>query len=249
MGNSLSFGGTDLSQYGLTITKRGVPLEFTAESVQLQYKAYANSSLIIPKVIVLDIAVTGSTLAELKTNLDSIKQVLGNRDDAKLILDSLTDRYWWARFRSLAGAISGLVFVGSLSFIAYDSLAYDVAEITHTYDAGDFLADPQTHILTVGGTTRTEPLYTLTAGEALADITFKLENLDTDMELQWKGSLANTDTLKVNVATWAVLKNDVVGMADVSGAFPYLIPGTNNIKITDFGTSSALTVIYRKRYL
>ena len=248
MGNSLSFDGTDLSQYGLTIAKRGMPLEFTAESVQLQHKAYANSSLIIPKVIGLDISVLGASLAELKTNLDSIKQILGNRDDAKLILDSLTDRYWWARFQSLTGVISSLAFMGYLTFIAYDSFAYDVDETTHTYDAGDFLADPQTLILSVGGTTRTEPLYTFTAGEALNAIALKLKNLDTDMELQWEGSLANTDTLKVNVASWVVLKNDVEDMA-ISGAFPYLIPGSNSIKITAFGTSSALTVVYRKRYL
>jgi len=248
MGNSLSFNGTDLSQYGLTIAKREVPLEFSSEGAQLQYKAYATSSLIIPSIITLNISVTGASLATLKTNLDSIKQVLGNREDAKLILDSLTDRYWWARFQSLTGVISGLAFIGNLSFIAYDSFAYDVDETTHTYDAGDFLADPQTLVLTVGGTTRTEPLYTFTAAEALNAITLKLENLNTDMELQWEGSLANTDTLKVNVASWVVLKNDVADMA-ISGAFPYLIPGSNSIKVTAFGTSSALTIVYRKRYL
>ena len=245
MANSLSFDSTDLGQYGLSIVSREVPLGFQSESVQLQDKAYANDSLAIPKVIALNVNILGTTIATLKTNLDSIKEVLNTRVNAELILDSLSDRYWMARFESLTGQIKGSLFSGSLVFMSYDPFAFNTSETLHEYNID---ADPKTVQPTVLGTSRVEPVYTLTAGELLTDITLKVENTGTAMELVWEGTILDGKDLEIDVANWHVTNNAVASMATVSGEFPYLNLGVNSIKVTGFSTTGSVDIVYRKRY-
>jgi len=245
MGNSLSFDDTDLGQYGLSIVSREVPLSFQSESIQLQDKAYANDSLAIPKVIALNVNILGTTIATLKTNLDSIKEVLNTRVNAELILDSLSDRYWMARFESLTGQIKGSLFSGSLVFMSYDPFAFNTSETLHEYNID---ADPKTVQPTVLGTSRVEPVYTLTAGELLTDITLKVENTGTAMELVWEGTILDGKDLEIDVANWHVTNNAVASMSTVSGEFPYLNLGVNSIKVTGFSTTGSIDIVYRKRY-
>lgn len=250
MANSLSFNNIDLGQYGLTIASRSIPMEFRSEGIQLQDKAYASDSLAVPKVITLAVTILGTSLATLKANMDSVKAVLDKRADSRLDLDSLTDRYWMARFQSLVGQVRGFVFSGTLTFTAYDSFAYDVDETTHTYLAEDFAEDPETFVVPVLGTTRTEPVYTLTAGEQLADATILLRNAGIDMELSWgPDTVVNSKKLVIDVPNWLVTNDGDASMATVSGQFPYLNPGNNSIRITGFGLLGSMTIVYRKRYL
>lgn len=77
----------------------------------------------------------------------------------------------------------------------------------------------------------------------------KLENTDTEEEIQWEGSLANTEELEIDSATYMVKKEGVESMT-ISGQFPRLLPGfTNHIKVTGFDITGNLNIKYRDRYL
>lgn len=248
----MQFDGVDLSTYGLTVKSAEFPAVQEADSVQLQDKAHAGESKLQPKEISIEIAVEGSSLANLISYLDSIKQTLNQRDDRVLKVEELyDDRYWNARFLSFSGRHRGTrIFIGTIEFRAYDALAYDNAEVSHDQSID---SDPKEFIETTGGTAIIHPVFTLTAGEALTDVTIALENTsisEGDEEIQWTGDLANGDTLEIDSVNWLVKKNGIESMATVSGRWPRLLPGVGNgIKVTGLSTTGSLHIIYRNRYL
>jgi len=245
--NSLTFNSTDLQDYGLITTSYDLPVAQDAQSIRLQNKAYAWRSSLQPKAIAVGVVVTAASQALLITALDNIKTKLNTREDAELILDILSTRYWNARFDSFNGGfVSPTAWRGNLSFTTLDPLAYSTSETDSDHNID---ADPDTVIETAGGTANTEPVYTLTAGEALNGVTIELNNLTTEVALTWEGDLADTDELEIDVANWLVTKNDTPSMAAVSGQFPYLQPGANSIKVTNFSTTGTLKILYRARYL
>lgn len=253
MANSLTFNGTALSTYGLAVTSHGLSVAQDAIAIRIQDKAYAWRSSLAPKIISLGVDVKASSLANLKSYLDSIKTILNTREDAQLILDMFSDRYWLARFESLNGNLNGRVgWSGDLNFIAHDPLAYSTGDaITTLHNLNT--TDPQTVTETPEGTANTNPVYTLLAGSALGAIEVTLENLTTSPELAlvWSGTIAEDDELEIDVANKLVSLNDTPSMATVTGRFPYLQPGANSIKVTSWGTAgtNTITIVYRNRYL
>ena len=84
----------------------------------------------------------------------------------------------------------------------------------------------------------------------LADVTIKVECVEAGEELQWTGSLANTEVLVIDVPGWRVRKEGTASMATVTGQFPRLLPASDNqIKVTGFSTTGTLNITYRARYL
>jgi hypothetical protein len=250
MSNSLEYNGIDLSTYGLTVLASSPILAtfLKAETVQLPDLSLATQSISPPKPIELDILVHASSLAQLQGYLDAIKLIVAQKEAKQLILDVQDDRYWMARFQHLRGQIiSPIAYRGELAFVADDPLAYKTNETSSDHNID---ADPDTVVETVGGTAYIKPIYTLTAGENLTDITLKVENTDTDEELQWEGSLANTEELEIDVDLWIVKKEGVADMATVSGQVPRLVPASDNhIKVTDFSNTGTLNIKYRDAYL
>jgi phage-related protein len=100
----------------------------------------------------------------------------------------------------------------------------------------------------VGGTAITLPVWTLTAGETLSDVTIKLENVTTGEELQWTGSLVDEDELEIDCKYWTVKKNGTADM-NITGEFPRLAVGANSIKVTGLSTTGTLNITYRDAYL
>jgi phage-related protein len=249
MSRSLKYNGIDLSAYGLTIMESGAALAalLSAELSQGQDRAYASNLIAPPKSLPLDVIIEAVDQATLISYLDSIKRICAQREPKQLILDIMDDRYWTARFEHLTGQyLSPCVFRGELLFSADDPLAYDVSETSSDFNVD---ADPKTVTETVGGTGYVKPLFTLTAGEELSDITLLVENTDTGEELQWEGSLSNGEVLTIDSARCIVEKEGVADMATVSGQFPRLLPGENNhIKITGFGSLGSLNITYRNAY-
>lgn len=252
MSNSLTFDNTDLSAYGLSVLTSGPSLGivFEADVIQLPDLALAAQSTKMPKPIALDVVVQGSSRAVLLGYLDSIRKVIVEREAKALILDTQPDRYWLARFVEMDGYfMSPLAYAGTISFAADDPAAYG---IDPEEDTGllAITPDPDTEAIVVGGTAYVNPVYTLTAGELLTDVTIKLENVTTVEELQWTGTMANGKALVIDVATWLVTYDGAASMATVTGKFPRLQPGvSNNIKVTNFSDSGTLRVVYRNRYL
>ena len=246
----MNFDETDLSTYGL-IVKGTSPIPYMPpvgiEHVQVGDKGYDFQAFLEPKIISLDVVISSATL---ESDLDSLSKILNPiLGVKKLILDKPDDRYYNAK---VSGGfeyqfIGDKIAVGSIQFICPDPMAYDNDETSSDHS---ITTDPKTVTEATGGTGYIEPVYTLTAGEALNDVTIKVENTDTEEEFQWEGSLANTEKLGIDVANWMVEKEGTASMATVSGQFPRLKPGfTNHIKVTGFSTTGTLNIKYRNRYL
>lgn len=248
MSNSLSFNDVDLSAYGLKVLNSNVPDFAQANESQLiQDLSYGFQPKRPPKIITVEVVVQATSRSALDGYLDSIKSETVTTSAAKLELDMITDRYWMAKLEGIAGIYRAHdIWMGSLTFRIDDPTAYAASETSSNFNVD---ADPDTLIEAVGGTGYVNPVYTLTAGEALTDVTIKVENLTTDEELQWTGSLANGEELEIDVANWIVKKEAVASMSGVSGQFPRLAPGVNNsIKVTGFSTTGTLNIKYRVRY-
>ena len=249
MANSLSFNDIDLSAYGLKVLNCNIP-DFAQESASqlIQDISYSFKPKRPSKIFTVEVKVYAADRATLDGYLDSIKSVVVTETASKLELDSITGRYWLAKLSGLSGAYETFdIWMGAFIFQADDPMAYDNSETSSDHNID---ADPDTVVEAVGGTGYVNPVYTLTAGEALTDVTIKVENLTTDEELQWVGSLGNGEELEIDVANWIVKKEGTADMATVSGQFPRLAPGQNNsIKVTGFSTTGALNIKYRERYL
>ncbi len=246
----LTFDSIDLSTYGLVITYSNIHALFQkVEHTQLENLAYGENAKKEPRYPKFEFAITGTSMMDLRDNLDAVKIVLVTKTARTLAIDTLVGRYFNAQLISMKGEYkSTRLFVGDMEFKCVDPLAYSTSEISHDYDLD--IEDPKTIEETTGGTGYIKPIYTLTAGEALNDVTIKVECIEAGEELQWIGSLANGEELEINVATWLVRKEEVASMATVTGQFPRLLPGTDNrIKITGFGILGTLNIKYRNRFL
>lgn len=250
MAHSISFNDTDMGAYDLVVVSSGInPISQLVGRVQLQDNGYVFQPVKMPRRIKTDFVVTGTTRADLDSSLDTIKNTLMlPTDPKKLIFDTFVSRYFNAMLESLSGEyLSATRFNGRLIFICPDPLGYSISEDSNDHNID---SDPKTIEEVVGGTGYVNPVYTLEAGEGLDAVTIKLENLTTDEELQWTGSLANGEVLVVNVASWLVTKEGAADMGTVTGKFPRLVPGaTNEIKVTAFAASGSLNITYRDTYL
>ncbi|MCJ7829307.1 MAG: phage tail family protein [Dehalococcoidia bacterium] len=244
MANSFTYRGYDFSAYGLVVKDRDIPMTHEVDSLQLHYKAFATDSKIPPKTISLSVAVTAADVTTLKTNLDTIKRLLNTQVDENLILDSLSDRYWIARFQRLAGKFKGVMFEGNVDFLCLDPYAYGNSLISHDYAIA---ISPQTITETPGGTALIEPVFLLTSS-AIATATRKVENHSLSMEISW-GPLAMGvgGILSIDSSLWHVTLNGVASMATVTGQFPVLSPGeANSIIVT--GLTGNLNITYRNKF-
>ena len=239
-----------MSDYGLRVNRHTI-INYYKElsTIQLTDRAYKVGAVRPFKSIELEATIIGTSVADLYSKLDSIKEYLDTGTEEQLILDSLMTRYWNAELESIDGEkVSTKKWQGTLSFICYDPLAYSTIETSSNFNIN---ANPKTITETVGGTGMVNPIYTLTAGETLTTITIKLKNINTNEELQWVGSLATDDELKIDVEHWEVEKNGVNAMSGLvlSSQFPRLMPGNNSITVTGFSTTGAMNITYRDTYL
>jgi len=244
MANSLTYRGYDFADYGLVVEERSIPMTHRIDSIPLHWRAFATDSKIEAKSISLNITVTAASVAALKTNMDTIKRLLNTQVDERLILDSLSDRYWWARFKSLAGKFKGIRFEGSVDFLCLDPYAYDNTPVSNDYTDNE---EPEVIQETPGGTALIEPVYTLTADGQQHGVTVKIRNDTLAMEIQWVGDLEDTEILAFDCSTWIVTLDGVASMSAVSGQFPVLSPGVaNQIEVYDFDGN--VNIAYRNRY-
>jgi predicted phage tail component-like protein len=245
---SFTFYSIDLADYDLSITNSDAYV-FNQALAYTQLKDYGvmGDYKRSARTIKLDIIVQGTNAADVISNLDNIKKTLVTDEDAELILDAITTRYWNARLKSLEGEFkANTAWVGEVEFLCVDPVAYSTTETDSNYNID---ADPDTNIETSTGTGFAYPVFTLTAGEALADATIILENETTLESLTWEGSLEDEDVLEIDSEHFVVTVNGTESMSDVSGKFPRLQSGDNSITVTGFSTTGTLDITYRDRYV
>ena len=249
MTRSIEFNSVDLSDYGLVVMGASINRQpQTPNALQLHDRAVAGPSGRRPRIIPIRFMVTATTRAQLDTYLDAIKLAIVTEDEAELRRDTLSGRYWNAVLAEFDGDyISPIAFSGWMNFQCADPRAYDDTETSSDYNID---ADPKTVTEAVGGTDYARPVYTLTAGENLVDVTIEVESLETGEVIEWTGSLANTEVLEIDTANFLVEKEGAASMATVSGEFPRLMPNQNNrIQVTGFSTTGTLNIKYRDTYL
>ena len=243
---SITFNGTDLSSYGLSLITPDPSATLMADSFQMLRRAYAPESKSGPKSMMLGVQVSGTSQADVESKLDSIKAVLNYRRDGRLILSTSSDRYWIARFSDLSGMWSGpLLFSGTITFICHDPFAYAVTETNAVYDID---ADPKELSLTVAGSADADPVFVLTAGEAW-DSSLTLLNAVNGMEFTWADAMTSGQRLTIDCRTWYASLEGSAAMTGAGGQFPVLKPGSNLISVTGFGSLGTLRIRYRARYM
>jgi predicted phage tail component-like protein len=129
MANCFSFNDIDMSAYDLQLLS--YPKEFIQETEALQARdrSWGLTSKRTPRTVSLHVGVTGTNLADLLANLDNIKKTLNQVIDCKLEIDSITDRYWMARFAGISEeSSSATIWKGAIGFILFDPMAYDNTE-------------------------------------------------------------------------------------------------------------------------
>lgn len=239
---SLTYNTIDMGDFGLVINKRVQPLVHQNNSIQLVSRGYGLNSIQLAGLITLDVSIIGDGTTDLQDDLDSIKAALTYGGDRALKVDWYTDRYWMARFASMNVSLaSPTTMAGQLVFDVFDPIAYDNDETVLPYTIND---DPEVLAPNVGGTTTTYPVYTFTSGGANAAVT--IENITTGEMIEWTGSLVINDILVFDTAEQSVRLNGVRSETTLDGSFPTLLPGVNDVEISDF--SGTLTITYRARY-
>lgn len=252
MSFSLSYNGIDLSTYGLILNSESdalaSALEF--ESIQLPDRSYASRPTLPPRSFNLPVIIKATSATQLTTYIDAIKRICGQLTEKPLTIDTLSGRFWEARFTGMnGGRIAPGAWEGNLNFVADDPLAYDNDETSSDFSID---ADPKTITEVVGGTFRAKPIFTLAAGEDLTDITLLVKNVTLDEELQWEGSLSNGERLTIDVYYHIVKVEGTASMSGVTGnpGGLILVAGqTNYITITGFGSLGSLNIKYRDTYL
>ena len=250
----MNFNTHDLSVYGLIVTHSNIPdFKQIYDSQLIKDISYAFTPKKPPKIIQLGVSVLAVDRATLDSYLDSIKFVVVSEVAKVFKLDTITDRYWNAKKTTFEGGYKAAgLFEGVMVFQADDPMAYDNTEVGVGNDYPISAAD-ETIIETPGGTGYINPVWTLTPGEDRT-ATIKLENLTTDEEMQWTGTVSNGHDLVIDTANWHVTDNAVASMAEVvaGSVFPRLAPGiANSIKVTALYDSVAgnLNITYRNRWL
>jgi len=249
VGNSFTFNATDLSDYELVVTSsRPNVLGQIVPFIQLKDRGYGSGIKREPRPISIDIDVKGTSRADLDSNLDNIKRIITTEIDQQLIFDILLGRYFMARLTDFDGQYkAATLYSGSIDFICVDPLGYSITQTESNHPLTG--SDPKTVTETVTGTGMVNPVYTLTAGANLGAITVKLENVTTDEELQWTGSLGDGHYLTIDVPNWIVKLNGSASMSGISGQFPRLQPGANSIKVTAMAVTGVMGIIYKNNYL
>ncbi len=244
---SFTYNSIDLADYHLSvISSNFFSFKQTHSLTQLRDLAIIGDYKRDALGLILNVIIQGTNAADVISNLDNVKKTLVGEEEKALILDSINTRYWNARLESLNGTfVANNSWQGNITFICPDPAAYSTTETSSNHTIN---ADPKTITETVGGTAISNPVWTLTAGELLTSVTIKLENITTDEELQWTGTIASGKALVIDSEYWTV-KNDGTSAMTITGEFPRLKPGANSIKITGFSTTGTLNVKYRNRYL
>ncbi len=248
MANSLSFNGTDLSTYGVIITQSGDnQTSFSRDVTQLDMRAFASAGKHEARRIESKFFLLGSSMADIQSKLASVKRILTAVETGQLVFDYLSGIYYNASLAQIdCQILSPKGLSGAISFICADPYGYSTTETNQT---DNITTDPTAVTVTVGGSAKTLPVFTLTAGESLSG-PISVKNNDTGEELVWDSSMVSTDELEIDTEHWIVKKNGTASMTDVSGQFPRLLPGQDNhIVVTGFGTTGTLQTVFRSRFI
>lgn len=259
---SFSFGGVDLSEYGVGLSNSTIPV-FTAPKIQTQdipraHGVAIRGNRLRPKTISARVVIIGDDFDDLLEKLDAVRGVLSpTHGDRELIFDHQSDRFYMARLENEIeeSVIGTRAIETNLRFFCADPLAYavDATELVYTEDGdwdGSLAYDGSapTPIVAVG--------FRDTANQV---ITLGVENETTGRIVTADYSLGEGNFIRfdgvreiVEVSAdgeeWIPVQRFVGSIQ-----FPELVGGVNQLAFhgfEDVGESEfSWTVTFRKRYL
>jgi predicted phage tail component-like protein len=113
----------------VTVTRATYPVIQNTLLSAIKDKALPGLTSLQSRTITLEITVSGTSYSDVQDKLDVMKAVLNNRGTCSLIISTLPDRYWNARWESLQGQFTGpLVWQGYITFVVPEPLAYSTTE-------------------------------------------------------------------------------------------------------------------------
>lgn len=131
MAHSINWNSYDLSGYNLRVTWPEDMLDRLIDILQLQDLAYAGKGMAGPRTMTMPIIITGTTLANLNSNIETIRGLLNQEEDCLLTIDGISSRMWYARFVSLRGSYtSDRTWQGNLVFTCHDPKGYATSPST-----------------------------------------------------------------------------------------------------------------------
>lgn len=265
MANSFSFGGTDLSTFGVTVTEGNLSIlpDPKIETVEISrgHGGYSSGTKLRSRRLVLPVGIVGDNFADLLSKLDSIRAVLApSRGDQQIILDYQSTRYYLGRLESgittPPAGTKGLLT--ELVFICADPLAYATTETVLTYTEGggwdgtvDYTGNVETPLVIVAdpdGGAVSPPLTV--ENETSGEIVSASYALGEGNKMRFDGVREILEVYPDAEDEWFQVQRY---LSETERAFPMLYPGDNSLIFSGLansgGSDFSWTVTYRARFL
>ena len=273
MAKSFTYDGTDMATHDLQVIEYEIPematIDFTSHGAIMGDANFTSLNHMI-RTITLECAVSGTSAADLQTNMDTIKGVLNPiLTDKVLSVDGVINRQFLGRVRSIsAPQVKGQAV--KVFSVVFECVA-EMFATSETESSGAITTSPDTvTISSVTGSVHRQPcaLYVRNStGGTLTGQPISVENETTNETIAGKftiqdgywiqiGEIAADGTfssvLKMSTGSDADPDNlefiDVISMY-TSGDWPRLKPGVDNdITVTGILTGTLLWK-YRARFL
>lgn len=186
----------------------------------------------------VEFSTSTKTLPELRQLARQIAAWLYSTRTAALIFDDEPDLYYMAKVANQLD-LEQTVAMGRFSVqFRCEPLAYSIAADTWEQAA----TAGATYTINNGGTYEALPVITITAGTQITGFVLTVE----DKTLTYTGTLTAGQSLIIDCSKYQATKAGVNAMGDVSGDFPVLYTGENELTINK---ACSLKIDYRKRWL
>lgn len=186
----------------------------------------------------VEFSTTTKTLPELRQLARQVAAWLHSKRHEVLVFDDEPDVYYMAKVANQLD-LEQTVAMGRFSVqFNCEPLAYSIAADTweQAVTAG------ASYTITNAGTYSALPVITITAGSQITGLVLTVE----DKTLTYTGTLTAGQSLIIDCGKYQATKAGVNAMGDVSGDFPVLYAGDNELTINK---ACSLKIEFRKRWL
>lgn len=246
---SLSDGESVLCTY---LRDSGPSRELIGGNIPRLDGQFLTSSYHREKIIEVRGVIYASTVADLNTLLDTVRKSLRKQEgNLDITRDGSTRRYiaTLVNYDELFAERQGY-HITFCPFVARFSCKVPFgADIDYTNTELTIATSPTNQDMQNLGTITAEPVIYLVFDSATGVTAVNLKNLTTGEEIQYNGSLAMGDVLKIDSENKELLLNGA--QKSYSGSFPTLDVGGNLLQFTVTGTSfsTTATLKHKSRYL
>lgn len=200
-----------------------------------------------PTEVTLQGKIFKSSNTLLRTEFDTLKAAVYKKRDKLTLFD---DRFLDCQFSSYADDfVPGSAMLAArydLSFLAELPFLQSVALNSNSQTV---IVSPTQWMVTPGGNIRTRPTLRITNNSGASIVNnLKIENLTLGKALVFTGTLANTNTLIIDMQARSIQNAGVEDLTNWQGEFWELAVGANTLKYTG-GITVAVVTEWRDRYV